>query len=168
MLSKLKEEIENSEWGIYGWRSRGVLRLTSVCVCVRVYMSVCMQRSYHMHTRTRLIHNRSRSADLCVYASRIMSFQSAHPSEERETEDIKEKQDKEPCPIHYRKWLRFSRLPWLMNYGREGLNGWKREAKTRWDTSIASVSSKSNGKIIVKWVHRAVSLHITLTVASEH
>jgi hypothetical protein len=37
-----------------------------------------MRRFYHMHTRTRLIYNRSRSADLCVCASYIVSFQNVH------------------------------------------------------------------------------------------
>ncbi len=42
-----------------------------------------------MHTRTRSIYNRSRSADLCVCASHLVSFQNVHIHTKEEEEEEK-------------------------------------------------------------------------------
>ena len=88
----------------------------NICMCMYVYV----RRFYHMHTRTRSIYNRSRSADLCVCASHIVSFQKVHIYKKKENREYqRETRQKTLSNIHVtKKSLSFTRLPWLINYER--------------------------------------------------
>lgn len=89
-----------------------------------------MRRFYHMHTRTRSIYNCSRSADLCVCASYIVSFQHVHLYIRKKKLRISKKETRQRTLSNkLQRWLWFTSLLWVINY-------WRMERKKKWEKVI--------------------------------
>ena len=130
-----------------------------------------------MHTRTRSIYNRSRSADLCECASHIMSFRVCidrciyrERERRKKGESINEKQDRKPCSLHYRSDFDIlGCLDWLTvkEYWRERKEHEQLIRKDRdWNFSSEFLIDRTEReKIIIdgKWTLIRCKLALTVT-----